>query len=97
MSRNTGGGRRIGGSRRNPQPLRRAEYDWAEVPYPERLDGRAELLSTEPDADSPMAGVVAVLWLPDPEQRRGVREFYVRKPGDEKPERTVGFRKPGDR
>lgn len=74
-----------------------AEFDWAEVPYPERMQGTAEMLPTEPDADSPMTGVTAVLWLPDPEQRRGWREFYVRKPGEEKPGRTVGFRKPGDR
>ena len=46
---------------------------------PERLEvGHVDLRE---DAPSSYDGVAAVLWVPDPEQRHGWREFYVRKPG----------------
>ncbi len=38
---------------------------------------------------------VAVLWVPDPEQRHGIREFYV-YPASPKEGRPLGFRKPGE-
>lgn len=46
-----------------------------------------------PDDESPEpAGVV---WVPDPEQRRGWRERYITKEGEPKPgARPMGFRKP---
>jgi hypothetical protein len=42
------------------------------------------------DSEAP----IAVLWVPDPEQRHRWREYYVRKP-DKKEDRPFGFRKPG--
>lgn len=69
---------------------RRAEVDWAETPYPVTVMGQADT-SSRSGSDHP----AAVLWVPDPEQRRGWRELYVDKPGA--PLRGVGFRKPGER
>jgi len=46
-----------------------------------------------PDEDKP--AVAGKLYLPDPEQRNGWREFYVHKPPAQKPgARPLGFRKP---
>lgn len=64
---------------------RRAETDWAETPYPETILGSAA--TSAPKTQDP----VAVLWIPDPEQRHWFREFYVYPP--DKPARSVGFRK----
>lgn len=74
--------------------MTRAEFDWSEVPYPETMEGRTEAL---PSDDSEMAGVAAVLWVPDPEQRHWWREFYVKRPTAAKPGNVVGFGKPGER
>lgn len=71
---------------------RRAEYEWSEVPYPDTVPGHAEMLPGGGPGDKP----AGVLWVPDPEQRHGWREFYVDKPGSS-PERGMGFRKPGSR
>jgi hypothetical protein len=69
----------------------RAEYDWAEVPYPDTQQGHAEALPRgAPDRPA------GVLWVPDPEQRHWWREYYVDKPGTA-PTRPFGFRKPGER
>ncbi len=49
---------------------------------------------TPPDEERPE--MAAVLWVPDPEQRHGWREFYVTKPGAPSAAlRPFGFRKPG--
>jgi len=46
-----------------------------------------------PDDEKPE--VAGKLYLPDPEQRNGWREFYVHKPLTQKPgARALGFRKP---
>lgn len=35
---------------------------------------------------------IAILWLPDPEARRGYREHYVnRTPPQQQPRRSIGF------
>jgi hypothetical protein len=70
---------------------RRSETDWAEVPYPVTVTGHAEVGPVNGN-DQP----AGVLWVPDPEQRRGWREVYIDKPGS-KAERGVGFIKPGAR
>jgi hypothetical protein len=44
------------------------------------------------DAESDASQWAAVLWVPDPEQRRGWREYYVRKKAAEKPGGRLGFR-----
>jgi hypothetical protein len=51
--------------------------------------GNVEELDSTPDRP------IAVLWLPDPEQRHGWREYYVAKHAAPKPGRPLGFRKPG--
>jgi hypothetical protein len=45
-----------------------------------------------PSSESPSTSTsTPVLWLPDPEQRRGWREYYV--PHDDEPEKPpIGFR-----
>lgn len=54
---------------------------------PERL-ATGSTQSVQEDAPSSYVGVKAVLWLPDPEQRHGWREFYIRdqeqKPGSKR-------------
>ncbi len=50
--------------------------------------------AAEPGSPDP-ARAVAVLWVPDPEQRHGIREFYV-YPASLKEGRPLGFRKPGE-
>lgn len=46
-----------------------------------------------PDEDSPE--VAGKLYVPDPEQRHGWREFYVHKPPQQKPgARPLGFGRP---
>lgn len=49
--------------------------------------GRVNMIEPEPTSYEQYA---AVLWLPDPEQRRGWREFYIRK-------RNGARSKPGER
>jgi hypothetical protein len=65
----------------------RAEDEWDEVV--ERPVVGSAAPSASGDEDRPLA----TLWIPDPEQRRGWREFYVRK--DDKPngKRDIGFRR----
>lgn len=47
----------------------------------------------DPERDAP----AGTLWVPDPEQRHGWREFYVMR-ADQKPRpNAIGFRKPGAR
>ena len=52
--------------------------------------------ATSATGEQPRSGafddVAAVLWLPDPEQRRGFREYYVYRPKPGKPG-SLGFRK----
>ncbi len=50
--------------------------------------GSAEAAAGERD-DHP----IAVLWLPDPEQRHGWREFYVRKQAPKPGAKKMGYRK----
>lgn len=69
------------------KPGSRAEFDWSETPYPTTVMGQAN--SHPPSAST---HPIAVLWVPDPEQRHGFREFYIYP--DPKPSRPVGFRKP---
>jgi hypothetical protein len=48
---------------------------------------------TGPDDDKP--DVAGKLYVPDPEQRHGWREFYIHKAVSEKPgARSIGFGKP---
>ena len=47
--------------------------------------GRADAGQPAPTSDSPPA----VLWVPDPEQRHGWREYYVKRP--EAAKRPIGF------
>lgn len=49
--------------------------------------GHVEVSSAPPTGYD---GVSAVLWLPDPEQRHGWREYYVLAPS-QKPGGKVGF------
>lgn len=66
--------------------MRRSEAEW----FPDQpviTVGSAEAGHVDSDH------AAAVLWVPDPEQRRGWREVYVSKPGA-KPDRPFGFRKP---
>lgn len=62
--------------------------DW--IDEPTFAGGSASVVSALPPAqpDHP----AAVLWVPDPEQRHGWREFYVAKAPTPKPGRAVGFR-----
>lgn len=70
--------------------MKRAEVDWIEPPAP--TVGVAEAVVDERAPES----IAAVLWVPDPEQRRGWREFYIRRQGgSSKPNaRPIGFGKP---
>ncbi len=72
------------------KPGARAEFDWSEVPYPTTIAGTAAVIE---QSGSAFAGVKAVLWVPDPEQRRGWREVYVRDQPTDHPSRPVGFRR----
>ena len=72
------------------KPGARSEFEWAEVPYPTTIPGSSEAGS---DQAATFDGVAAVLWVPDPEQRRGWREVYVKQ--TTKPSgRSMGFGKP---
>ena len=53
--------------------------------------GSAGSLSGEPD--KPRAKVLAVLWVPDPEQRHGWREVYIARhePAKRPRQRPFGF------
>lgn len=66
----------------------RREVDWIDTPIP--MMGAAHAIG-----DGVPGRVVGVLVIPDPEQRHGWREYYVRE--DPKPSRPIGFRKPGAR
>ena len=68
------------------------QNNWREEPYwhwdwPGRPDPRMMGVSGVQNlgGDDPKPGVASCLWLPDPEQRNGWREFYiyrdVQKPG----------------
>jgi hypothetical protein len=54
--------------------------------------GTATSAAGEQSRSGAFDDVAAVLWLPDPEQRRGFREYYVYRPKAEKPG-SLGFRK----
>lgn len=45
----------------------------------------------DPERDA----TVGTLWVPDPEQRHGWREFYVARPDPKPGANPIGFRKPG--
>lgn len=49
--------------------------------------GTAEEQTLDPDRPA------AVLWLPDPEQRHGWREYYVKREGPKPGSRRMGYRK----
>jgi len=51
--------------------------------------GSAELASGSVENDHP----VAVLWIPDPEQRHGWREFYVKRATPKPGSKPMGYRK----
>lgn len=65
------------------KPGSRAEFNF-EQDVPDVTIGHAEV--GREDDDRP----AAVLWIPDPEQRYGWREFYVRRPVTQR-RRRVGF------
>ena len=50
--------------------------------------GNAEDVGTDPER------AIAVLWLPDPEQRHGWREYYVKKTAPKPGNKRMGYRKP---
>jgi hypothetical protein len=50
-------------------------------------EGSIEDVGTEPER------AVAVLWLPDPEQRHGWREYYVKKAASKPCARRMGYRR----
>lgn len=68
-------------------PRLEVEPEW--IPYDPVTIGHAE------GGHGESAAPVAVLWVPDPEQRHGWREAYIYPV--EKPRPPVGFRKPGER
>ncbi len=59
--------------------------------------GTGSLSDMRGPEDAPRPPLRAVLWLPDPEQRHGWREHYVRAKSDPKaaPDRSLGFHQPG--
>ena len=64
-------------------------FDWEELGLDQAAPPR-EHLGTEDQAHP-----LAVLWIPDCEQRSGWREFYIRPVAPVRPKRSMGFRKPG--
>ena len=66
------------------------EHDWTDDLWVDPQVGHGASSVQGTDAEE----VAAVLWVPDPEQRRGYREYYVKR-NDEKPgKRPMGFRVP---
>lgn len=75
--------------------MARRESDWYdETPAP--TVGAAHP-SSGGDDPSDLADFAAILWVPDPEQRHGWRELWVRKPDAKPASRPMGFGRPGDR
>lgn len=72
------------------KPGSRAEFDFEQA-APDVVMGHAE---SDADAAAPLSGVAAVLWIPDPEQRRGWREIYIRRSPSKLNARPLGFGKP---
>lgn len=68
------------------KPGSRSEFN-LEQDVPEVERGHAEA-----DTPSDHADVAAVLWVPDPEQRHGWREVYVRRTAPQSRHR-MGFRR----
>ena len=71
--------------------LRSEDEDEAFDGRPETVVGSAGSFASEHDDDLPAGS----LWVPDPEQRHGWREFYIRRDATPKPGRPMGFGKPG--
>lgn len=72
-----------------------ADDNVAWEPDAERDLGRGTIETSSDDCD-PDEHPVAVLWLRDPEQHSGYREYYVRRQRPKQPAaRPMGFRKPG--
>lgn len=69
------------------KPGSRAEFNF-EQDLPDLVMGQAE---REPET-SGLDDVAAVLWVPDPEQRHGWREVYVRRTVQRR-RRAMGFRR----
>lgn len=68
------------------KPGSRAEVDWSETPLPETIMGHvADVPTTEPPS------AVRKLYVPDPEARRGWREFYVPAAAPQQSGRSIGF------
>lgn len=66
--------------------------------------GETEMLEAPPQPGhvdafeaSHISEFAAVLWLPDPEQRHGFREYYVRKVAPKPGGRPFGFGRPVDK
>lgn len=70
--------------------MTRRELDWYDLP-PAPIPGAAHGVSSDGD-DGELAGRLLV---PDPEQRHGWREVYVRRPSPQR--RPIGFQRPGPR
>jgi hypothetical protein len=69
------------------KPGSRAEFNF-EQDVPDVVMGHAE----SDVASTALDGVAAILWIPDPEQRHGWREVYVKRMVAT-PRKAVGFRK----
>jgi hypothetical protein len=66
----------------------RSEDEWDETPVTATV-GSASVTESGPTSTVDFA---AVLWVPDPEQRHGWREFYIRR--DQKPNgKAIGFKR----
>lgn len=70
------------------RPAPRREADWDDTPIPV-LGQASSTVGPDPDA------MLGPLWVPDPEQRHGWREYWIHP--EPRPGRPMGFRKPGDR
>lgn len=69
---------------------RRAEDDWTDDLWVEPVMGYAEADTDAPGGEKP----AAVLWLPDPEQYHGFREYYVTRAAKPGGKGALGFRVP---
>ena len=67
------------------KPGSRAEFEMDDE-HPVPTIGHAEAVESSTGFD----GVAAVLWVPDPEQRHGWREVYVRRTAQQR-RRLMGF------
>lgn len=71
---------------------RRGDLGWEYCPIGQQM---GSAWSTQ-RPDEEVQDTAAVLWVPDPEQRKGYREYYVKKPNGDKPAaRPLGFRGKG--